>query len=253
LSAVQRTSTTSSELGASKWGAFGHAAFAVIWIASIVSYVGTAMFDTASGWLMTSLSADPLAVSLVQVAVSLPLFLFTLPAGALADVIDSRRLLILVESLIVAVFAALVSFGLATTGALLVATFLLGIGGALSSPAWQALTPLLVPRRDLDSAISANSVGYSLSRAVGPALGGIVIAALGISVPFWVFWASKTIPPQAAGMSRYSAAEEITSICADFLADQRGFEPTNLSLIEGSFGTRSAPTSASAPPTPLSI
>ncbi len=96
------------------------------------------MFDTASGWLMTSLSADPLAVLLVQVAVSLPLFLFTLPAGALADVIGSRRLLILVESLIVlvsAVFAALVSFALATTGALLVATFLLGIGGALSAPA----------------------------------------------------------------------------------------------------------------------
>ena len=113
MSAVQRTSTTSAERAASKWGAFGHAAFAVIWIASIVSYVGTAMFDTASGWLMTSLSADPLAVSLVQVAVSLPLFLFTLPAGALADVIDSRRLLILVESLIVvvsAVFAALVFF-----------------------------------------------------------------------------------------------------------------------------------------------
>ena len=140
MSAVQGTSTTSAELAASKWGAFGHAAFAVIWIASIVSYVGTAMFDTASGWLMTSLSADPLAVSLVQVAVSLPLFLFTLPAGALADVIDSRRLLILVESLIVvvsAVFAGLVSFGLAMTGALLVATFLLGIGGALSSPAWR--------------------------------------------------------------------------------------------------------------------
>ena len=116
----------------------------MIWIASIVSYVGTAMFDTASGWLMTSLSADPLAVSLVQVAVSLPLFLFTLPAGALADVIDSRRLLILVESLIVvvsAIFAGLVSFGLAMTGALLVATFLLGIGGALSSPAWRPITP----------------------------------------------------------------------------------------------------------------
>jgi MFS family permease len=132
LSAVQKPSATSTELAASIWGAFGHAAFTVIWIASIVSYVGTAMFDTASGWLMTSLRADPLAVSLVQVAVSLPLFLFTLPAGALADVIDSRRLLILVESIIVvvsAIFAALVSLGLATTGALLVATFLLGIGG----------------------------------------------------------------------------------------------------------------------------
>jgi predicted MFS family arabinose efflux permease len=152
------------------------------------------MFDTASGWLMTSLSADPVAVSLVQAAVSLPLFLFTLPAGALADVIDSRRLLIVVESLIVvvsAIFAALVWLDLATTGALLVATFLLGVGGALSSPAWQAITPLLVPRRDLDSAIAANSVGYSLSRAVGPALGGIVIAAVGIAAPFWAFWASN--------------------------------------------------------------
>ena len=68
----------------SRWGAFGHAAFTVIWIASILSNVGTAMFDTASGWMITSLNANPLAVSLVQVAVSLPLFLFTLPAGALA-------------------------------------------------------------------------------------------------------------------------------------------------------------------------
>ena len=74
----------------SAWSAFGYAAFTVIWTASVFSNVGTAMFDTASGWLITSLNANPLAVSLVQVAVSLPLFLFTLPAGALADVIDSR-------------------------------------------------------------------------------------------------------------------------------------------------------------------
>jgi MFS family permease len=194
LSAIENPSTAPTEAAASKWGAFSHAAFVVIWVASIVSYIGTAMFDTASGWLMTSLSSDPVAVSLVQAAVSLPLFLFTLPAGALADVIDSRRLLIVVESLVVvvsAIFAALVSLGLATTGGLLIATFLLGVGGALSSPAWQAITPLLAPRRDLDSAIAANSVGYSLSRAVGPALGGIVIAALGIAAPFWAFWASN--------------------------------------------------------------
>ena len=88
-------------------------AFTVIWTASVVSNVGTAMFDTASGWLITNLSADPITVSLVQVAISLPLFLFTLPAGALADVIDSRRLLIIVEVAIFAVsviFAGLVSF-----------------------------------------------------------------------------------------------------------------------------------------------
>ena len=78
----------------SRWGPFGHLAFTVIWTASLVSNMGTAMFDTASGWLITSLDANPITVSLVQVAVSLPLFLFTLPSGALADVIDSRRLLI---------------------------------------------------------------------------------------------------------------------------------------------------------------
>ena len=178
----------------SRWGAFGHAAFTVIWTASIVSNVGTAMFDTASGWLITSLNAEPMAVSLVQVAVSLPLFLFTLPAGALADVIDSRRLLIVVELAIVvvsAIFATLVTFHLATTAALLATTFLLGVGGALSSPAWLATTPMLVPRRDLDSAIAANSVGFNLSRAVGPALGGLVIAAFGIAIPFWIFGLSN--------------------------------------------------------------
>jgi MFS family permease len=83
----------------------------------LVSNVGTAMFDTASGWLITSLDANPITVSLVQVAVSLPLFLFTLPSGALADVIDSRRLLIAVEVAILGVsmvFAGLVSLKLAT-------------------------------------------------------------------------------------------------------------------------------------------
>jgi MFS family permease len=188
------SSTTSAAPAHSRWGAFGHAAFLVIWTASIVSNVGTAMFDTASGWLMTNLSASPLAVSLVQVAVSLPLFLFTLPAGALADVIDSRRLLIVVEFAIIVVSAALavlVTLGLASPAALLVATFLLGVGGALSAPAWQSITPLLVPRQDLDGAVSANSVGFNLSRAVGPALGGLAIAALGISMPFWVFCLSN--------------------------------------------------------------
>jgi MFS family permease len=152
------------------------------------------MFDTASGWLITSLNADPTTVSLVQVAVSLPLFLFTLPAGALADVIDPRRLLIVVELAIVvvsAIFATLVSLGLASTSALLATTFLLGVGGALSSPAWLSTTPLLVPRRDLDGAVAASTVGFNLSRAVGPALGGIVIAGFGIPTPFWIFGASN--------------------------------------------------------------
>ena len=154
------------------------------------------MFDTASGWLITSLDANPMIVSLVQVAVSLPLFLFTLPSGALADVINSRRLLIAVELAILAIsviFAGLVSLNLATPALLLATTFMLGVGGALTSPAWGATTPLLVPREELDSATALNGVGFNVGRAAGPALGGLVIAALGIAVPFWIFAASNVV------------------------------------------------------------
>jgi hypothetical protein len=95
--------STPSEAAPSRWGPFSHLAFTVIWSVSVVSNIGTAMFDTASGWLITSIDPNPMMVSLVQVAVSLPLFLFTLPAGALADVLDSRRLLIAVETAMVKV------------------------------------------------------------------------------------------------------------------------------------------------------
>ena len=196
LSADFNPSSAVAEPVPSRWGAFGSVAFTVIWIASVLSNVGTAMFDTASGWLITSLDANPMIVSLVQVAVSLPLFLFTLPAGALADVIDSRRLLIAVELAILAVsviFAGLVSLGLATPALLLATTFLLGVGGALTSPAWGATIPLLVPREDLDSATALNGVGFNVGRAAGPALGGLIIAAAGVAVPFWIFAASNAV------------------------------------------------------------
>jgi predicted MFS family arabinose efflux permease len=183
--------TPASSIAApSRWGAFGYVAFTVIWTASVISNVGTAIFDTASGWLITSLSADPITVSLVQVAVSLPLFLFTLPAGALADVIDSRRLLIAVEIAILILsvsFAFLVSLHIVTPTMLLATTFLLGVGGALTSPAWGTITPLLVAPQDLDGAIAANSVGFNIGRAIGPAMGGLIIAVIGLSAPFWIF------------------------------------------------------------------
>jgi len=179
-----------------RWGAFGHRAFAVIWCASMVANVGIAMFDTASGWFMTNLSGDPVMVSLVQVATSLPMFLFTLPAGALTDIIDSRRLLIGVEiavAVVAALFAASVSLGLATPNVLLFATFLLGVGGALCAPAWVSIAPLLVPRRDLDGAVAANTAGYNLTRAVGPAIGGVMIAGFGVSALFWFYAASNLV------------------------------------------------------------
>jgi MFS family permease len=152
------------------------------------------MYNAASGWLMTSLNPDPLTVSMVQAATSLPMFLFALPSGALADIADKRRLLLFVEVAVTAVaaaFAALVWSGLATPGNLLLFMFLIGAGSALMAPAWQSIVPQLVPKRDLTPAVAANSVGFNISRAVGPALGGVIAAGLGIAAPFWLNAASN--------------------------------------------------------------
>jgi MFS family permease len=154
------------------------------------------MCDTASGWLMTNLNTDPMAVSMVQVATSLPMFLFTLPAGALADIVEARRFLIILESFITAliiIFASMISFRLETPNSLLATTFVLSASWALAAPAWLAITPMLVPRHDLDGATAANSVGYNISRAVGPAVAGFAIAELGIGFPYWVFAATNIL------------------------------------------------------------
>jgi MFS family permease len=189
MSDLSAVPNASAEPPPSRWGAFGHAAFTIIWIGSMASNIGIAIFDTGSAWLMTSLNADPMAVSLVQAASSLPIFFFTLPAGALADIIDSRRFLIIVELSIVvlsAAFATLVTFHIATPVSLLATTFLLSAGLSLAAPAWLSITPFLVSRQELDCASAINSVGYNISRAVGPALGGVAIAGLGAAAPFWI-------------------------------------------------------------------
>jgi MFS family permease len=169
---------------------FGNPAFTVILIASSLSNVGIAMFDTSMSWLMTNLNPDPMMVSAVQVATMLPMFLLTVPAGALADIVDARRLLISAQAgvaLISIAFALMVSGGLATPVNLLLTTFALGIGGAIAAPVWQLVTPKLVPKDDLDSAIAVNNASYSVSRAIGPAFGGLAIAAFSIDVPFWCY------------------------------------------------------------------
>jgi len=137
---------------------------------------------------MTDLNPDPFIVSMVQAATTLPIFLFALPAGALADIVDRRKFLIVVEVLyttVAAIFAAIVWIGAATPGNLLLFTFLMGVGAALTAPVWQSIVPQLVPRQDLSPAVAANSVGVNVSRAVGPALGGVMAAGIGIAAPFW--------------------------------------------------------------------
>ena len=176
--------------GEVRWGVFSSLAFTVMLVASSASNVGFAMFDMSSNWLMTSLNPDPMMVSAVQVATTLPMFLLTLPAGALTDILDARRLLIgaqLAVTAISIVFAALVTMHWATPAVLLATAFCLGGSGALAAPAWLVITPMLVPKHDLDSAIAINNASYNVSRAIGPALGGLAIATVSIATPFWCF------------------------------------------------------------------
>src|SRR5450631_3689410 len=178
----------------SPWSPFRHRVFAVLWTATVISNVGTWMQNAAAGWLMTGLNPNPLVVSLVQVATTLPMFLFGLPAGALADILDRRRLLIGVQiglTLSIAIFAVMVWRQWATPVTLLVFTFLTGAGAALIGPSWQAIVPQLVPREHLGPAVAANSIGLNISRAIGPALAGFIISELGIAAPFWVNAASN--------------------------------------------------------------
>jgi MFS family permease len=169
------------------WTPFRYKAFAVIWAATVVSNVGGWMYSAAAGWLMTDLTTDPLLVSLVQVANTLPLFVFALPAGALTDIVDRRRLLIAGEAantIVPGIFAVMVWTNHVSPTSLLLFMFLIGVFGTLTSPGWQAVTPELVPRSALSAAISWNSVGVNVSRAIGPALAGAMIGPLGIAAPF---------------------------------------------------------------------
>ena len=171
------------------WGAMRYPVFRWLWLATVVSNIGSWMYNAASGWLMTSLNPSPLIVSLVQVANSLPLFLFALPAGALADMVDKRRLILALEiltTLMSAAFALLIAMHIVDPPLLLLFAFVLGTLAALEAPAWQAIVTLLVPGPALSSAIAINSLGINISRVIGPAITGAIILGLGIAAPFWL-------------------------------------------------------------------
>jgi len=145
------------------------------------------MQNVGAAWLMTTLAPSPTMVALVQAATSLPVFLVGLPAGALADVVDRRRLLLWTQGGMLAaalVLGALTLLGQTTPWALLTLTFTLGLGAAMNAPAWQAIVSELVPRSDLQAAVALNGVGFNIARVIGPALGGLVIAAAGSGMVF---------------------------------------------------------------------
>lgn len=172
---------------ASPWAPLRNRVFRMMWIASLASNIGTWMHEVGAGWLMTSLAPDPLMVALVQAAATAPVFLLALPAGALADIVDRRRYLIVSQVWMLVMATLLGAFtlaGVTDPALLLLFTFALGIGRAMMMPAWGAVVPELVPRSELASAIALNSMGMNTARSIGPALAGLIVASAGPGAVF---------------------------------------------------------------------
>lgn len=162
-------------------------AFRILWVTALIANIGMWMQSVGAAWLMVSLGTTPLLVALTQTATTLPAFIFGLPAGVLADLMDRRRLLsciyawILVSS---SLLLALAWFGAVQPWTLLASVFLIGIGGALSLPVLQASIADTIPSQELAPAIALNSIGYNAARAIGPGVAGVIVAAQGVLAIF---------------------------------------------------------------------
>ncbi len=164
-------------------------AFRALWSANVIANIGVWMQTVGGAWLMTSLTNDALPVALMQTATTMPSFLVGLPAGSLADRIDRRHLLLVAQAWMfvsVALLAVLTLLGVVSPWLLLLLTFSLGSGSALVAPTWAALLPDVVSRSQVPTAISMSSAGYNIARAVGPAIGGFVLAVSGPAATFFL-------------------------------------------------------------------
>ena len=185
--AEPHNSMTTENGHVSPWAPLREPLFRSLWIAAVISYTGTWMQNMGAGWLMTQLTMSPLMIGLVQAATTLPVFLVILPAGALADMVDRRRFLLVTQGWMVVAASALGILSIThhvTPWLLLLFTFVLGLGAVMNDPAWQAITPEIVPARCHAPAVALGSVGFNLARSIGPALGGLVIAMVGSGVAF---------------------------------------------------------------------
>ncbi|MBC7380858.1 MAG: MFS transporter [Burkholderiaceae bacterium] len=171
----------------SPWSPWRHQAFRAIWIAGLVSNVGNWMQNVGAAWMMTSLTESIFMVALIQTASSVPSFLLALPAGAAADLVDRRRLMLCAQSVMLLVSIALSAATLTghmTPWLLLGLTFALGCGNAFSMPAQQATTSDVVPQDEVPRAVVLSGISFNSARAVGPLVAGLLIAWAGSGVVF---------------------------------------------------------------------
>jgi MFS family permease len=199
--------------------------FRQLLVADVMSDVGTFMQGVGAAWLMVSLGAGPMYVALTQTASTLPFFLLALPAGAIGDIVDRRKLLLYTETWMVCVALALAVVtltGVITPWLLLALTFALSAGDAFETPTWRAVLPELVQKDDLPAASALNAIEFNIARAVGPALAGVLIATAGVGAAFLVNVASfvgvllvvarwkrpvpkRTAPPETVGGATVAA------------------------------------------------
>lgn len=168
---------------------FHNSTFRTLWVAALASNFGGLVQAVGAAWLMTSLTTSERMVALVQSSVTLPIMVLSLLAGVFADSYDRRRVMLVAQGfmLIVSIVLAFMAFeNLLTPTLLLSFTFLIGCGTALHNPSWQASMGDIVSRDELSAAVSLNSMGFNLMRCVGPAAGGLIVAAAGAAVAFTV-------------------------------------------------------------------
>ena len=171
----------------SAWSPLRYRVYRALWIALLVSNIGTWMQAVGAAWLMVQLDASPAVVALVQTATYLPVVVLGVLAGAAADLFERRRLLLVTQTVMLAAAGALAvlsALDLVTPWWLLALTFALGVGATFNAPAWQAIQPEIVPPEELKQAVTLGGANINLGRAIGPALGGVLIVAAG---PWLVF------------------------------------------------------------------
>ncbi|HWK55044.1 MAG TPA: MFS transporter [Hyphomicrobiales bacterium] len=203
---------STSTLSESPWSPLRLTAFRWLWLATLVSNIGTWMHETGAGWLISTLTDSPVVVALLQTATSLPAFFILLPSGALSDILDRRRYLMsgnIGMAVTAIIIGTLTVSELITADLLLLLTLMMGIGTAMIMPTWQSIIPEVVPRSELQAAIGLNTMGMNIARVIGSLVAGAIIASLGTGVVFvcnacsflfviFALWRWKRVPPTTA-------------------------------------------------------